>query len=41
MLTYYTGKNTPNRQQFIIENLRLEKDFLTSDALPAAEVVEA
>ena len=35
------GKNTPDRQQFIIENLRLEKDLVTSGALPAAEVVEA
>ncbi|AWM32389.1 DNA topoisomerase IV subunit B [Hymenobacter nivis] len=41
VLTYYMGKNTPDRQQFIIENLRLEKDLVTSDALPAAEVVEA
>ena len=35
------GKNTPDRQQFIIENLRLEKDFVTSDVLPATEVGEA
>ena len=35
------GKNTPDRQQFIIENLRLEEDLVTRDALPAAEVVEA
>ena len=41
VLTYYMGKNTPDRQQFIIENLRLEKDLVTSDALSAAEVVEA
>ena len=41
VLTYYMGKNTPDRQQFIIENLRLEKDLVTSDALPVAEVVEA
>ncbi len=41
VLTYYMGKNTPDRQQFIIENLRLEKDLVTSDVLPAAEVVEA
>lgn len=26
MLGYYMGKNTPERQEFIIENLRLEKD---------------
>ena len=41
VLTYYMGKNTPDRQQFIIENLRLEKDLVTSDVLPAAEVLEA
>ena len=40
VLTYYMGKNTPDRQQFIIENLRLEKDLVTSDVLPAAEAVE-
>lgn len=27
LLTYYMGKNTPSRQQFIIENLRVEKDL--------------
>ena len=26
LLLYYMGKNTPQRQQFIIENLRVEKD---------------
>lgn len=26
ILTYYMGKNTPSRQTFIIDNLRLEKD---------------
>ena len=26
LLNYYMGKNTPNRQQFIINNLRVEKD---------------
>jgi len=34
------GKNTPARQEFIIENLRLEKDLVTSDVLPVAEVLE-
>ena len=41
VLTYYMGKNTPARQEFIIENLRLEKDLITSDVLPVAEVAEA
>ncbi|WP_234734304.1 DNA topoisomerase IV subunit B [Tellurirhabdus bombi] len=27
LLSYYMGKNTPDRQRFIIENLRLEKDI--------------
>lgn len=31
ILTYYMGKNTPSRQQFIIENLRVEKDALESE----------
>ena len=35
------GKNTPARQEFIIENLRLEKDLIISDVLPMAEVAEA
>ena len=26
MLSFFMGKNTPNRQRFIIENLRVEKD---------------
>ena len=40
VLTYYMGKNTPARQEFIIENLRQEKDLVTSDVLPVAEVPE-
>ncbi|HMM10688.1 MAG TPA: DNA topoisomerase IV subunit B [Bacteroidales bacterium] len=27
ILSYYMGKNTPDRQQFIIQNLRLEEDL--------------
>lgn len=27
LLTYYMGKNTPERQKFIIDNLRIEKDL--------------
>ncbi len=26
VLTFYMGKNTPQRQEFIIDNLRIEKD---------------
>lgn len=28
LLSYYMGKNTPSRQEFIIENLRIEKDLV-------------
>lgn len=28
ILTFYMGKNTPNRQNFIIENLKVEKDLV-------------
>ncbi len=38
VLAYYMGKNTPARQEFIIDNLRLEKDLITSDVLPVAEI---
>ena len=27
LLTYYMGKNTPERQGFIIDNLRIEEDI--------------
>jgi topoisomerase-4 subunit B len=37
LLTYYMGKNTPERQQFIIENLRIEQDALQGAALEAEE----
>ena len=26
MLSFFMGKNTPDRQKFIIDNLRVEKD---------------
>lgn len=36
VLSYYMGKNTPDRQDFIIENLRVEKnDLLNPAAVPA------
>ncbi|WP_367392305.1 DNA topoisomerase IV subunit B [Lewinella sp. LCG006] len=43
VLSYYMGKNTPQRQEFIIDNLRVEKDDVTEGdevAAAAAEVVE-
>jgi topoisomerase IV subunit B len=31
LLTFYMGKNTPDRQVFIIDNLRIEKDLALDD----------
>ena len=31
LLSFYMGKNTPERQEFIIENLRIEKDILNEN----------
>lgn len=31
ILSYYMGKNTPERQQFIIENLKVEKDLVEEE----------
>jgi topoisomerase-4 subunit B len=28
LLSFFMGKNTPERQEFIIENLRVEKDLI-------------
>jgi len=42
LLTFYMGKNTPQRQGFIIDNLRVEKDLVkeqqTEELAEAAEV---
>lgn len=38
VLEYYMGKNTPDRQQFIIENLRIELDSPVTAAEPAPEL---
>jgi len=32
LLSFYMGKNTPNRQEFIIENLKVEKDVIEEAA---------
>ena len=32
MLEFYMGKNTPDRQQFIINNLKVEKDLIEEEA---------
>lgn len=38
LLGYYMGKNTPARQDFIIENLKVEEDILPGE-IPGEEVV--
>jgi topoisomerase-4 subunit B len=40
LLSYYMGKNTPERQQFIIENLKLEKDTPVFDEKPEVEIID-
>jgi topoisomerase-4 subunit B len=35
MLSYYMGKNTEDRQKFIISNLRVEKDIAETAAVTA------
>lgn len=37
LLTFYMGKNTPDRQNFIIDNLRVEKDLALDDPKKAEE----
>lgn len=37
VLSYYMGKNTPSRQEFIIDNLRVEKDGLEGKETDKAE----
>jgi len=34
VLSFYMGKNTPKRQEFIIENLRVEKDIFAENPQP-------
>jgi topoisomerase-4 subunit B len=33
ILEFYMGKNTPDRQNFIIDNLRLEEDIVPEEAV--------
>ena len=33
MLSFYMGKNTPDRQEFIINNLKVELDVLEEEGL--------
>ena len=32
LLSFYMGKNTPDRQKFIIDKLRVEKDLIEGEA---------
>lgn len=46
VLSYYMGKNTPERQDFIIENLRIEIDVIDTpeeeaQIIPEPEILEA
>jgi topoisomerase-4 subunit B len=41
LLTFYMGKNTPDRQIFIIDNLRIEKDLALDDPKLETEEVDA
>ncbi len=38
MLTFYMGKNTPDRQEFIIKNLRVETDLIEEEEQERAEL---
>jgi topoisomerase IV subunit B len=40
ILTFYMGKNTPERQEFIINNLVVEKDLVEEDQAAPAELEE-
>lgn len=40
LLSFYMGKNTPDRQQFIIKNLKVEKDLALDEPKTAVEETE-
>jgi topoisomerase-4 subunit B len=40
LLKYYMGKNTPDRQDFIIENLRMEKDDIIQEQQSMASLAD-
>ncbi len=40
MLEFYMGKNTPDRQEFIINNLKIEKDLTEDTKIVEVEVEE-
>ncbi|MFZ1692179.1 MAG: DNA topoisomerase IV subunit B [Flavobacteriales bacterium] len=39
LLEFYMGKNTPARQEFIIENLKVEKDLVEEKAIDPVKVI--
>jgi topoisomerase-4 subunit B len=39
LLDFYMGKNTPKRQDFIIENLKVEKDLVSEQAIDPVKVI--
>ncbi len=41
LLTFYMGKNTPDRQNFIIDNLKIEKDLALDDPRKTLEEEES
>jgi topoisomerase-4 subunit B len=41
MLEFYMGKNTPTRQEFIIQNLKVEKDEVSEKSEKEEAVVES
>ena len=41
LLEFYMGKNTPQRQEFIIKNLKVEADIIEEEEVTHAEVKQA
>ena len=39
LLDFYMGKNTPERQEFIIGNLKVEKDLVNEQAIDPVKVI--
>ncbi|HCT29776.1 MAG TPA: DNA topoisomerase IV, partial [Bacteroidales bacterium] len=40
LLSFYMGKNTPERQDFIIENLKIDEDIIEESKPPLEEDLE-
>jgi topoisomerase-4 subunit B len=40
LLEFYMGKNTPERQEFIIKNLKVELDLIEEEVEERAEITE-